>query len=141
VAVASVLAAGRVDLLINNAATAEPLGPTIGIQAGDLRLAYEVNVIAPAALTAAVLSGMLAAGWGRVVDISAPFIWVHFSARGVYSWASRYTSQLGGSAPRWPQECVAGVQKCSRSRSASSATVPASPSRRGRCPRAASGCR
>jgi hypothetical protein len=28
---------GRVDILINNAATVEPLGPTIGIQAGDLR--------------------------------------------------------------------------------------------------------
>jgi short-subunit dehydrogenase len=59
---ASVLAAGRVDILVNNAATVEPLGPTIGIQAGDLRLAYEVNVIAPAALTAAVLPGMLDAG-------------------------------------------------------------------------------
>jgi NAD(P)-dependent dehydrogenase (short-subunit alcohol dehydrogenase family) len=73
-AAASVLAAARVDILVNNAATVEPLGPTIGVQAADLRLAYEVNVIAPAALTAAVLPGMLAAGWGRVVNISSGIV-------------------------------------------------------------------
>jgi NAD(P)-dependent dehydrogenase (short-subunit alcohol dehydrogenase family) len=70
-AVAAVLAAGRVDILVNNAATVEPLGPTIGIAATDLRLAFEVNVVAPAALTAAVLPGMLDAGCGRVVNISS----------------------------------------------------------------------
>jgi NAD(P)-dependent dehydrogenase (short-subunit alcohol dehydrogenase family) len=53
-AAAAVLATGRVDILVNNAATVEPLGPTIGIVATDLRLAFEVNVVAPAALTAAV---------------------------------------------------------------------------------------
>jgi NAD(P)-dependent dehydrogenase (short-subunit alcohol dehydrogenase family) len=70
-AVAAALAAGRVDILVNNAATVEPLGPTAGIKAADLRLAFEVNVIAPAALTAAVLPGMLEAGWGRVVNVSS----------------------------------------------------------------------
>jgi NAD(P)-dependent dehydrogenase (short-subunit alcohol dehydrogenase family) len=70
-AAAAVLAAGRVDILVNNAATVEPLGPTIGIASAGLRLAFEVNVVAPAALTAAVLPGMLAAGWGRVVNISS----------------------------------------------------------------------
>ena len=70
-AAAAVLAAGRVDILVNNAATVEPLGPTIGIAAADLRLAFEVNVVAPAALTAAVLPGMLDAGWGRVVNVSS----------------------------------------------------------------------
>jgi NAD(P)-dependent dehydrogenase (short-subunit alcohol dehydrogenase family) len=59
-----VLAAGRVGILINNAATFEPLGPTAGVAAADLRLAFEVNVVAPAALTAAALPGMLAGGWG-----------------------------------------------------------------------------
>ena len=50
--------AGQLDetsALVNNAATVEPLGPTTGIAAADLRLAFEVNVIAPAELTAAVL--------------------------------------------------------------------------------------
>jgi NAD(P)-dependent dehydrogenase (short-subunit alcohol dehydrogenase family) len=70
-AAAAVLTAGRVDILVNNAATVEPLGPTIGIAVTDLRLAFEVNVVAPAALTAAVLPGMLTAGWGRVVNVSS----------------------------------------------------------------------
>jgi NAD(P)-dependent dehydrogenase (short-subunit alcohol dehydrogenase family) len=73
-AVAAVLAAGRVDILVNNAATVEPLGPTTAITAADLRLAFEVNVIAPAALTAAVLPGMLEAGWGRVVNVSSGIV-------------------------------------------------------------------
>jgi NAD(P)-dependent dehydrogenase (short-subunit alcohol dehydrogenase family) len=42
------LARGRVDMLINNAATVEPLGASAAIWAGDLRRAFEVNVIAPA---------------------------------------------------------------------------------------------
>jgi NAD(P)-dependent dehydrogenase (short-subunit alcohol dehydrogenase family) len=70
-AAAAVLAAGRVDILVNNAATVEPLGPTARIAAAALRLAFEINVVAPAALTAAVLPGMLDAGWGRVVNISS----------------------------------------------------------------------
>jgi len=73
-AMADVLAAGRVDILVNNAATVEPLGPTAGITAADLRLAYEINVVAPAVLTAAVLPGMLEAGWGRVVNISSGIV-------------------------------------------------------------------
>jgi NAD(P)-dependent dehydrogenase (short-subunit alcohol dehydrogenase family) len=70
-AAAAVLAAGRVDLLVNNAATVEPLGPTIAIPADELRLAFEVNVVAPTALAAAVLPGMLDARWGRIVNISS----------------------------------------------------------------------
>jgi len=70
-AAVAMLAAGRGDILVNNAATVEPLGPTIAIPAGELRLAFEVNVAAPAALTAAVLPGMLDAGWGRVVNVSS----------------------------------------------------------------------
>lgn len=73
-AAGAVLAAGRVDILINNAATVEPLGPTASITAADLRLAFEVNVVAPAALTAAVLPAMLDAGWGRVVNISSGIV-------------------------------------------------------------------
>lgn len=73
-AVAAVLASGRVDILINNAAAVEPLGPTASIPAKDLRLAFEVNVIAPATLTAAFLPGMIKAGWGRVVNISSGIV-------------------------------------------------------------------
>jgi NAD(P)-dependent dehydrogenase (short-subunit alcohol dehydrogenase family) len=49
-AAVAALAAGRVDILVNNAATVEPLGPTIAILAGELRLAFEVNVVAPAGM-------------------------------------------------------------------------------------------
>jgi NAD(P)-dependent dehydrogenase (short-subunit alcohol dehydrogenase family) len=73
-AAAAVLAAGRVDILVNNAAVVEPLGSTVGVATGDLRLAFEVNVIAPVALTVAVLPGMLDAGWGRVVNVSSGIV-------------------------------------------------------------------
>jgi NAD(P)-dependent dehydrogenase (short-subunit alcohol dehydrogenase family) len=70
-AAATALAASQVDILINNAATVEPLGPTVGVPAAELRQAFEVNVVAVAALTAAVLPRMLHAGWGRIVNISS----------------------------------------------------------------------
>jgi NAD(P)-dependent dehydrogenase (short-subunit alcohol dehydrogenase family) len=66
--------AGRVDILINNAATVEPLGVTAAIPAAALRRAFELNVIAPVALTAAVLPGMLDAGWGRIVNVSSGIV-------------------------------------------------------------------
>jgi NAD(P)-dependent dehydrogenase (short-subunit alcohol dehydrogenase family) len=68
---AAALAAGRVDILVNNAATVEPLGPTATVPAAELRQAFALNVIAPAALTAAVLPGMLGDGWGRIVNVSS----------------------------------------------------------------------
>ena len=64
-------AAGQADILINNAAIVEPLGATATVPAAELRRAFEVNVVAPAALTAAVLPGMLDAGWGRIVNVSS----------------------------------------------------------------------
>jgi len=73
-AAAAVLASGGADILVNNAATVEPLGPTTAVSAAGLRLAFEVNVVAPAMLTAAVLPGMLAAGWGRVVNVSSAIV-------------------------------------------------------------------
>ena len=65
------LASGRIDVLVNNAATVEPLGTSAVISSADLRHAFDLNVIAPAALAAAVAPGMLAAGWGRIVNVSS----------------------------------------------------------------------
>jgi NAD(P)-dependent dehydrogenase (short-subunit alcohol dehydrogenase family) len=73
-AATATLKPGRVDILINNAATVEPLGVTGTVPATELRRAFEVNVVAVAALTAAVLPGMLDAGWGRVVNISSSIV-------------------------------------------------------------------
>jgi NAD(P)-dependent dehydrogenase (short-subunit alcohol dehydrogenase family) len=72
--VATALSGGRVDILVNNAATVEPLGPTAAVPAAELRCAFELNVVAPAALTAAVLPGMLDAGWGRVINVSSGIV-------------------------------------------------------------------
>lgn len=65
------LARGRIDVLVNSAATVEPLGAFASIGTVDLRQAYELNVIAPAALAAAVIPGMLTVSWGRIVNVSS----------------------------------------------------------------------
>lgn len=62
---------GVVDILINNAATVAPLGPSIGIDPDAFRDALTLNVVAPAALTADLLRGMLEQGWGRIVNVSS----------------------------------------------------------------------
>ena len=49
------LSGGTVDILINNAATVEPLGASTAIGPEELRHAFDVNVIAVAALTAALV--------------------------------------------------------------------------------------
>lgn len=65
------LARGRIDVLVNNAATVEPLGAFAAIGTRDLRDAFELNVVAPAGLAAAVIPGMIEVGWGRIVNISS----------------------------------------------------------------------
>jgi NAD(P)-dependent dehydrogenase (short-subunit alcohol dehydrogenase family) len=62
---------GPVDILINNAATVEPLGPTAGLATADIRRAFGVNVVAVIALGGALLPAMVAAGWGRIINISS----------------------------------------------------------------------
>jgi NAD(P)-dependent dehydrogenase (short-subunit alcohol dehydrogenase family) len=67
-------ARGKIDVLVNNAATVEPLGAFAAIGTSDLRDAFELNVIAPAALAAAVIPGMVEAGWGRIVNVSSGIV-------------------------------------------------------------------
>ena len=73
-AIGAVLARGRIDILVNNAATVEPLGVTAQIPVSELRPAFELNVFAPVALAAAVLPGMTDAGWGRIVNVSSGIV-------------------------------------------------------------------
>jgi 3-oxoacyl-[acyl-carrier protein] reductase len=61
---------GSVDILVNNAAVVAPLGPSAKIDIDEWAAAVAVNVTAVAALTFAVLPGMLDRGWGRIVNIS-----------------------------------------------------------------------
>jgi NAD(P)-dependent dehydrogenase (short-subunit alcohol dehydrogenase family) len=73
-AIHDLLAGGPIDVLINNAATVEPLGASATISPNQLRQAFEINVIAPAALTAGLAPRMAKAGWGRVVNVSSSVV-------------------------------------------------------------------
>jgi NAD(P)-dependent dehydrogenase (short-subunit alcohol dehydrogenase family) len=68
------LARGGIDVLVNNAAAVEPLGPTTELRPDQVRLAFEINVIAPAALAAAAVPGMVKARWGRIVNVSSGIV-------------------------------------------------------------------
>jgi NAD(P)-dependent dehydrogenase (short-subunit alcohol dehydrogenase family) len=65
-------AAGRLDLLVNNAGTlgASPLPALADYPAGELRATFEVNVIAPIALTQLLLPLLRASG-GAVLNITS----------------------------------------------------------------------
>jgi NAD(P)-dependent dehydrogenase (short-subunit alcohol dehydrogenase family) len=65
-------AAGRLDLLVNNAGTlgASPLPALADYPVGELRAAFEVNVIAPIALTQLLLPLLRASG-GAVLNITS----------------------------------------------------------------------
>jgi NAD(P)-dependent dehydrogenase (short-subunit alcohol dehydrogenase family) len=69
---AAVEAAGGVDLLVNNAGTlgASPLPALADYPVGELRAAFEANVIAPIALTQLVLPALRARG-GAVLNITS----------------------------------------------------------------------
>src|SRR5580704_16427170 len=62
---------GDIDILINNAATVDPLGATATVDADEWAYAINLNVVAPVRLTRLVLGPMLARGWGRIVNISS----------------------------------------------------------------------
>ena len=63
-------AAGEVDILVNNAG-----GPPPGLWSDwghdDFLKALEGNLLAPVAMIQAVVPGMMARGWGRVVNITS----------------------------------------------------------------------
>ena len=73
-AVTAALTRGPVDILINNAAVVEPLGPTAGLDVTDVRRAFDVNTVAAIALGAALLPGMVSSGWGRIVNVSSGIV-------------------------------------------------------------------
>ncbi len=69
-----VLALGGADILINNAATVEPLGHSADMSPDAWSAAFRLNVISPAALAAAVLPHMRTVGWGRIVNVSSAVV-------------------------------------------------------------------
>lgn len=65
---------GPVDVLVNNAATVEPLGRSADMDAAAWGDAFRLNVITPAALSSALLPDMTRAGWGRIVNVSSGIV-------------------------------------------------------------------
>jgi 3-oxoacyl-[acyl-carrier protein] reductase len=61
---------GRVDILVNNAGAAEPKA-FAELTADDWQRGLEVNFLAAARLSVAVLPAMRAAGWGRLVHVAS----------------------------------------------------------------------
>jgi NAD(P)-dependent dehydrogenase (short-subunit alcohol dehydrogenase family) len=64
--------AGGIDVLFNNAAVMTPFrDPYRTVTADDFRLSFEVNVITPVRITYRLLPGMLARGFGRIVQVTS----------------------------------------------------------------------
>jgi len=65
---------GSVDILINNAATAAPVGAGVSLDPAAWAAALQVNVVAPATLAFFLLPAMLDRQWGRVVNVSSGIV-------------------------------------------------------------------
>lgn len=61
---------GRVDVLINTAAVAAPLGASTDVDVEEFARAFTLNVTNVAEQTFALLPGMRERRWGRVVNVS-----------------------------------------------------------------------
>lgn len=64
-------ALGSVDVLINNAASPGPLGPTVHVDPNAWAETLSVNITAAVHCALIVLPGMLSRGWGRILNISS----------------------------------------------------------------------
>ncbi|MGH2909295.1 MAG: SDR family NAD(P)-dependent oxidoreductase [Solirubrobacteraceae bacterium] len=62
---------GAPVVLINNAAVVTPLGRTEALDPVAVAAAVAVNIVAPITLSATLIPGMTAAGWGRIVNVSS----------------------------------------------------------------------
>ncbi len=62
---------GRIDILVNNAGITGGNAPTWELPVADWRRVVEVNLIAPYLVSAAVVPGMMARGYGRIVNVAS----------------------------------------------------------------------
>ena len=71
-ATAATLAAhGRIDILVNNAGITGGNAPTWELPPAEWRRVVDINLIAPFLVCRAVLPGMVAQGYGRVVNVAS----------------------------------------------------------------------
>jgi NAD(P)-dependent dehydrogenase (short-subunit alcohol dehydrogenase family) len=62
---------GAIDILVNNAAVLEPLGPSATINPDAWARGLNINLTGAFRCIQAVLAGMLERGWGRIVNVTA----------------------------------------------------------------------
>jgi 3-oxoacyl-[acyl-carrier protein] reductase len=68
---ATLAAHGRVDILVNNAGITGGNAPSWELPVAEWKRVVEVNLVAPYLVTRAVVPGMIAAGYGRIVNIAS----------------------------------------------------------------------
>jgi 3-oxoacyl-[acyl-carrier protein] reductase len=62
---------GRIDILVNNAGITGGNGPTWELPSATWRRVIEVNLIGPYLACAAVVPGMIARGYGRIINVAS----------------------------------------------------------------------
>jgi 2-dehydro-3-deoxy-L-rhamnonate dehydrogenase (NAD+) len=62
---------GAVDILVNNAGVQGPVAPVTAVSVADWRAVLDVNLTGTFICSKAVIPGMTAAGWGRIISISS----------------------------------------------------------------------
>ncbi|HQR07382.1 MAG TPA: SDR family oxidoreductase [Gemmatales bacterium] len=75
---------GKIDILVNNAGS-NIVSPIEAIKDADWDYILELNLSSAMALTRAVVPGMKARKWGRIIHISSTFGFVSKEKRNVYS--------------------------------------------------------
>ncbi len=70
-AAATEAAHGRIDILVNNAGITGGNAPTWQLPPAEWRRVIEVNLVAPYLVCSAVLPGMVARGYGRIVNVAS----------------------------------------------------------------------
>ena len=83
-AFAAFLRRHRPLILVNNAGVTNPQ-PFRDIEAGEFLRVHRINLVAPLVLSRAVLSGMRAARWGRIVNVGSMWGVVSKVGRATYS--------------------------------------------------------
>jgi NAD(P)-dependent dehydrogenase (short-subunit alcohol dehydrogenase family) len=78
-------ALGPVAILVNNAAVVGPFGPSWELDPTEWEQALRVNLAAPFLLSRTVLPRMIAAGWGRIVNVSSGAAQTPLPRFGAYS--------------------------------------------------------